>query len=280
MNIILVLLLFFYSLEASLIEFHDATSRNRFMMKSYSMCKTTTNKSKKHYQKGYDCGGNHSIATFLNFNFLDPVFLGQQFYIFNDFMTYLAKQSRQQVAKALAAPDKFFAGAGVFMIQIGTSAYLYDIAGVSGVCPEGQIMLVALLKCNDGNRITIWSQDSICLSPEDTFKITVNSDADSFVTQAKKSDKKKDNKEWMRDPIVPSAVYSQADDGTPRKVKFTKIGLAAPKSEEDDDLDEKYTPVTAEQGADTSKVSAALNQDPSKAQVAPLVKKKKKAKKK
>ncbi|MDP3788123.1 MAG: hypothetical protein Q8Q60_02250 [Candidatus Chromulinivorax sp.] len=225
------------SLQAQFVDFKDNTSSNRFLGLDIEMCATTTNNSKKDYQKAYDCK-NNTISTLLNRNFLGPELLGQQLYIFNDFIYWMSnhdgmskwngKEARvaKKQAKANADPENNFSGSGVFMIVIGTSSYLQQIVASDKICPEGQTLLVAQLKYNDGNSLVTWSQDSICLSPADTFEIVVSKEQDNTVLPGlPKADIDGQGVNWMKDN-GPAAHYAKAG-GSPRKIRLVRKSSGA-----------------------------------------------------
>lgn len=194
-----------------------------------SACSTETNHGKNSYQKGYDCG-NGSVSQLLNVNFLAPENIGEQFYMFNNFMYWMsphnqmgkwngkdAKDAKKQ-ADAVAQPDNVF-GAGVFMIVLGTSPYLQRLAGSGVTCPQGKTLLVAQLKYNNGNSLNVWSQDAICVAPTDDFQIQISADADTSVQLARKRIKTDDQDiDWMQD-AGPTANYQQAGS-SPRKIRL------------------------------------------------------------
>jgi len=222
-------LLNFFGIQAQFVDFVDKTTKNRFLGLDMSICKITTNKSDKHYQKAYDCG-NGSISQLLNVNFLSPSVFGQQFYMYNDFIYWIGKnlQSGNKKAIANSDPENNFSGSGVFMIVLGTSSYLNELVtpqaplgGVAKNCPAGQNLVIAQLKYNDGSSIATWSQDAICCDPTDKFRLEVSSTEDNTVA----SDKLVDTTDvqgidWMKDP-GPSAAYKKAD-GSPRKIRLIK----------------------------------------------------------
>ena len=226
-----------FSLNAQFVDFTESSGikKNKFLGLDMSMCKVTTDNSKTNYQKAYDCG-NGSVSTLLNVNLLSPGSLGQDFYIFNNFMYWLSglnmmgawngkdAAAAKQAALADQNPDAYFSGSGVFMIVVGSSSYLQQIVAPTVVCPAGQTLLCAQLKYNDGHSIVNWSQDSICLAPTDTFTIQVSDDQDNSVSATQNlTDAQGIN--WMKD-AGPSANYAQAG-GSPRKVRFVKSSTSS-----------------------------------------------------
>jgi hypothetical protein len=170
----------------------------------------------------------------LNINFLSPELLGQQFYIFNNFIYWMNDRNgmgawngqdaaaAKKEATANAQPDKYFSGTGVFMINLGTSSYLQKIVAPAKTCPTGQTLLAAQLKYNNGSTLVTWSQDSICLSPTDTFTIAVSKEQDNTVPAATaiSATPAPDGQgvDWMQD-AGPSDNYGQAGD-SPRKMRL------------------------------------------------------------
>ena len=239
---VFAMLIGFFTVHSQFVGFGEKVSKNKFLGLGMSTCSPETNHAQNSYQKGYDCG-NDTISQLLNINFLSPEFLGQQFYIFNDFMYWMsphnnmgkwngkdAKYAKKQ-ADIAAQPDQLF-GNGVFMIVMGTSTYLQQIVAPNKICPEGQELLVAQLKYNNGNSLNTWSQDSICLALADSFTLQISSDADNLlqvIDQNMTQDQK--NIDWMKDN-GPTENYQQAGD-SPRKIKFmlqkssVKNGLAS-----------------------------------------------------
>lgn len=229
--VFLLCLLSCLTTQASLVEVRDNASKNRFLGLDISTCKAETHNTAKNYQKAYNCG-NSAISDYLNINFLDPQFLGQQLYLYNDFMYWMGNHyamgqwngkdaaAAKKAAKSQAQPDKYFSGSGVFMVEIGTSSYLQKIVAPDKKCPNGKTLVVAQLKYNDGNSIASWSQDSLCLSPEDSFALEINKDQDNSVPSAKANKKTVDAQgvDWMKD-AGPSENYTQAGD-SPRKIRL------------------------------------------------------------
>lgn len=206
-------------LQAQFVDFMDSSSKNKFLGLDLSTCSPETNKSSKNYQKGYDCG-NSTISEYLNLNFLSPQLLGQQFYLYNNFMYWIGNnsQSDKQATLAMEQPDQYFSGSGIFMIVIGTSPYLQQTVTSQKTCPAGKTLLVAQLKYNDGNSIACWSQDSICLSPTDKFAIQITSDQDNTVPAKSSTGSDAQGINWMQDS-GPAANYGQAK-GSPRKIRL------------------------------------------------------------
>ena len=240
MKIVILLSLMLYSSfgQAQFIGFKENVSKDRFLSLGITSCSTKTKDTKKNYQKAYMCG-NDTISQLLNLNFLSPQFLGHQFYVFNDFMYWMSSHNSmgrwngkdaQQAAheqKAAAQPDQIF-GPGAFMIVLGTSSYLHKIADQGLICPEGQTLLVAQLKYNNGNSLHCWSQDMLCIAPTNNFEIQVTSDIDTaFVSNQKNISSGNLDIDWMQDP-GPAENYQQAKD-SPRRVRLIKhAGVVAP----------------------------------------------------
>jgi hypothetical protein len=226
-KIINIMFLSCFVVHAQFVEFQDSSSKNRFVGPARSMCKTQTNNSKKHYQKGYDCG-NGSISEFLNVNFCTPSLADQQIYIFNDFMYWMGKQVRAGKNLNLS-PDTQFSGGGMFMIKLGVSPYLRQLVAPTKKCPPGQTLLAAQLKYNDGNSLTTWSQDALCLAVTDTFAVQVSSDKDTtappyvnFSDNAQiKNPTAPDSWSQESGPALP--VYEQAAS-SPRKIRLINLG--------------------------------------------------------
>ena len=231
--LIFIMIACYCRLQGQFVDFKENVSRDKFLGISMSACSTKTNHSKKKYQKGYDCG-NGTISSLLNVNLLSPQLLGEQIYLFNNFMYYMsphnnmgkwngkdAKDAMHDTA-AKANPDQIY-NSGVFMIVLGTSSYLQEIAELSGnlqaTCPEGKTLLVGQLKYNNGNSLNVWSQDAICLAPNDKFSIEVSSNVDARMLQA--SSKTLTNErgiDWMQD-AGPTANYQQAQK-SPRQIRL------------------------------------------------------------
>jgi|GEM_PF-1337484 len=223
-----------FNVQAQFVELKDGSSKNRFLGPARSMCKTTSITKGKNVQKSYDCG-NKSVSGLLNVNFLSPEMMHRQFYFFNDFIYWLGNHSpggrwngKNDAAdrkESLAAtnPDKFFSGKGVFMIVLGTSPYLNEVVAPGKTCPDGQTLMIAQLKYNNGHSIANWSQDSICLASTDTFKIHVSKDQDNTVPLAGQPSDPSDDPDgidWMKD-AGPTENYTAAG-GSPRKIRLIK----------------------------------------------------------
>ncbi len=213
-KILFLICLWSFNLQTQFVDFSDKTSTNRFLGLDIGMCKV-----------GSDCG-NDTVSGYLNVNLLSPGLLGQQFYLFNNFMYYLAHN--QTDSRADTQPHTYFSGSGVFMIAFGTSSYLQKIVAPHKKCLQGQSLMCAQLKYNDGNSIASWSQDSICLSAGDTFGIEVSGDQDNSISPALSTTSSQtvatpttdsNGVDWMRD-AGPSTNYTKAADGSPRKVRL------------------------------------------------------------
>ncbi len=211
----LMMLSYWYA-QGQCVGFTDGSSNNHFLALDMPSCSVQGDSSSKNYQKPYDCG-NDSVASVLHVNFLSPEFMGKQLYVFNNFMYWLAQnQSSQQAIKAQEDSQNNFSGSGVFMMIIGTSAYLRTIFLPKKSCPDGQTLVMAQLKYNDGHTLVTWSQDAICCASTDNFTIAVTSDQDTaWMAESKRLN---GNNKWMQDP-GPSANYSKAH-GAPRKVRL------------------------------------------------------------
>jgi len=167
----------------------------------------------------------------LKFNLLDPELLGQQFYIFNNFMYWLGKNKNDdRLKKAIKDPNKYFSGSGVFMIEVGTSPYLYEMVRQSkkmsqkefeNICPEDKTLIVAQLKYNNGTSVATWSQDHACYSSIEKFALQVSSEKDSFGQDTKGSnDDYGSYIDWLLDPLM-LPVYDQASK-SPRRIRFVE----------------------------------------------------------
>ena len=231
--LIFIMIACYCRLQGQFVDFKESVSDDKFLGIGMSACSTQTDHSKNNYQKGYDCG-NSTISQLLNVNLLSPQLLGQQVYVFNNFMYYMsshndmgqwngkdAKDAAHQAA-ANARPDQVYSS-GVFMIVLGTSSYLQQIVALSGnlptTCPTGKTLLVAQLKYNNGSSLHVWSQDAICIAPTDSFTITVSSDVDSrLMTAGSTASSNAQGIDWMQD-AGPTANYQEATK-SPRKVRL------------------------------------------------------------
>jgi hypothetical protein len=235
-KMLIVFLLMTFSLQAQFVDFTETTSKNRFLGLDMNSCSTSGGGS----INSYECG-NDTISELLNVNFLSPELLGQQFYIYNNFMYWMTghdgmgqwdgseKADAKRAAQARANPDKNFSGTGVFMIIVGTSSYLQQMVAPDKKCPDGQILLAAQLKYNDGNSLTSWSQDAICLLPNEMFEIAISQQQDNTVPPAdaaakpnKVADVDDQSIDWMKDN-GPADNYALADS-SPRKVRLYSKG--------------------------------------------------------
>lgn len=220
--IYVVTLLVCVNIQAQMIDFQENVSKNKFLGLDMSVCKITTNDSNKNYQKAYDCG-NGSVSELLNVNFLDESNFGRIFYIYNNFMYWIGKnlQSGNKRAVLNSQPDVHFSGAGVFMIALGTGPYFQQLVAPNKTCPRGQQLVMAQLKYNDGGMISTWSQDAICLTPTDDFRLEVSKEEDNSVPTGKNVDVTDiQGVDWMKDP-GPSQAYKKADS-SPRKIRIIK----------------------------------------------------------
>ena len=231
-KVLIALLLTSLCAQAQFVAFREDANKNKFLGLDISMCSPSGHGTFHAYQ----CG-NENISGLLNVNFLSPELLGQQFYLYNNFMYWMTSHDgmgkwngseaavAKKEAKARSNPGEKFSGSGVFMIILGTSSYLQQIVAPEKTCPEGQTLLAAQLKYNDGNSLTTWSQDAICLSQNDTFEIAVSHKqddtvppADAAAKQAKVADADMQGIDWMKDN-GPSANYALADS-SPRKIRL------------------------------------------------------------
>ena len=227
-KIIVTMLMFCSSLlHGQFVNFIDSSKANRFLGDATSRCSTKTDINPASYQKGFACE-NESVSSVLSLNFLDQQNIGKQFYIFNNFMQWIAEnQSNENVIKAQANPQTIFSGSGVFSIIIGTSSYLQQVvtqlnSSLSKSCPAGQTMVAAQLKYNDGNFIVCWSQDTICLAKTDSFEILVSSDQDTTMPAANKvAEIKTAQGINLKLDSGPFANYAQATK-SPRKIRLVK----------------------------------------------------------
>ena len=234
---LIALLLTSLSLQAQFIDFKDTTRKNRFLGLDISSCSTSGGGS----MQSYECG-NDTVSAAMNVNFLSPELLGQQLYIYNNFMYWMTSHNgmgkwdgseaadAKRAAKATANPDKNFSGSGVFMIIIGTSSYLQQMVAPDKTCPDGQTLLAAQLKYNDGNSLTSWSQDAICVAPTETFQIKISPvqddtvpPADAAAKQAKVADVDDQSIDWMKDN-GPAGNYALADT-SPRQIRLISKGV-------------------------------------------------------
>lgn len=225
----LLLLIIDFALLGQCVEFKElGIKKNNFLGPSITSCSTIQNNSHEHFQKAYDCG-NNSVANILHLNFIDPQFLGQQFYIFNNFINSLsfsydmgqwngknAKQAAHQ-SQAAANPDAIFSGTGVFMVLIGTSPYLQQQVIPTQTCPAGKMLVVAQLKYNNGNSINLWSQDCLCCGMNDQFAIQISSNIDVKISNLGHKSQT-DTIDLMQDAL-PTENYSQATT-SPRSIKL------------------------------------------------------------
>ncbi len=227
-----LIVFFFLSMQnlcGQFVQLQDSSDENRFLGPYRGVCATTDINKKNGYLKAYDCD-NVSVSNFLKFNLLDTNLLGQQFYVFNNFMYWLGKNKNDdRRAKALKDPNKYFSGFGVFMIELGTSPYLYEMVRqvkkmsekeFEKICPEGKTLVVAQLKYNNGTSIATWSLDSACYSPIEKFAISISSDKDTFGLEKATAEISGNYIDWLLDPLV-VPVYDQASK-SPRKIRFVE----------------------------------------------------------
>ncbi len=231
-KVLIALLLTSLCAQAQFVDFRENVSKNKFLGLDISMCSPSGHGTFTAYQ----CG-NDNISGLLNVNFLSPELLGQQFYLYNNFMYWMTGHDgmgqwngaeaalAKKEAKARSNPGEKFSGSGVFMIVLGTSSYLQQIVAPEKTCLEGQTLLAAQLKYNDGNSLMTWSQDAICLSQNDTFEIEVSKGqddtvppADAGAQQAKVTDVDMQSVDWMKDN-GPANNYALADS-SPRKIRL------------------------------------------------------------
>lgn len=238
---IVMMIIWYCKLQAQFISFQDQSAKNGFLSLSRTTCPNFVSKKNSN---SYDCG-NGGLSGLLTMNFLSAENIGKQFYIFNNFMYWMSlrdymgewngknEEVEQQLKQAKNAPDQIFSGSGAFMIELGTSWYLQksvQAAQPALSCPQGKTLLVAQLKYNDGTSIRTWSQDAICLAPQDTFSLLVTSDPDTkFVAASQNLSQHREQNGLILDP-GPAENYHQAGN-SPRMVKLqiqtaANIGVA------------------------------------------------------
>jgi hypothetical protein len=226
-RILYVVLLHSFFMTAQFVEFDDTSQNNSFLGSPRVMCSIVdTNRSKKNYQQAYDCD-NKFVSELLNVNFVQPGIADVSHYIFNNFINNI-KRDVHSHSTDNTAPDTQFSGGGIFMIELGATAHLQKLVAPTKTCPQGQRMLCAQLKYNNGSTLTTWSQDAICLAPNDTFIIQISSDKDTTapVYQAQNiADDTKTNiaTMWGVESGPSSTVYDQAGS-SPRKIRLIKKG--------------------------------------------------------
>lgn len=225
----IVFSLSFVAVNALFVEVKDSSSQNRFLGVDVKMCATSG-------KEPYDCG-NSAVSNVLNLNLLEPLMHGKQVYLFNDFITWIGEQSQAEeydetalkysesatdakIAKAFPAP-------GTYMIVLGSSSYLKKTIAPTKICPEGESLVMAQLKYNNGNLIYAWSQDAICAKPQDSFSLQISTELDNTIPESADDDKPKSAKDtqgidWMND-LGPNSIYQKASK-SPRKVRLIKSG--------------------------------------------------------
>jgi len=216
-----------FDVQAMLVSIVDQTNQNRFLGEDYHTCDISGRDS-------YACG-NGAVSGLLHINFLSLQNYGKQFYMFNDFVSAFQAQSQAEEYDTTAlrysatqVEDKLkkdFPAAGIYMIVIGTSDYLKKIIAPFKICPAGQSPIMAQLKYNDGNLVYSWSQDALCLSPNDSFALQITSEADATIPHSVDGTPVESNSDaqgidWMKDS-GPSSVYNKATK-SPRKIRLIK----------------------------------------------------------
>ena len=142
-------------------------------------------------------------------------------------MFWTNNQESNQAQQASQEPSKYFSGSGIFTIVIGTSPYLQQIINPQKACPAGKNFLGVQLKYNDGNLIYAWSQDAICVGPQDTFSLQISSAIDNTIPRSAdgtQEESKADAQgiDWMKN-LGPSSIYDKATK-SPRKIRLIKSG--------------------------------------------------------
>ena len=217
------------AIQATFIGVKDDSSQNRFLGVGVNSCKSAGSLS-------YDCG-NGSVSDVLNINFFSPQMYGKQLYIFNDFIYWIGEVNKAEVYDSDALKysgsqlddkiKKDFPAQGTYMIVIGSSKYMQKTISQVKTCPDGQSPMMAQLKYNDGNAIYAWSQDAICITPQDSFSLQISPDTDNTVQAS--PDNSKDipavdaqGIDWMKS-AGPNSTYGRAS-GSPRKIRLVKNG--------------------------------------------------------
>lgn len=217
-KIVFLLIVLSLNLQAQFVKFEDNASKNRFLgLENGQIDLGFGTKGSSKGSLSTSEYGNGTITEFLKVNFLSPELLGRQFYMFNDFMYWMGENL--DTGKADIEPEKYFSGSGVFMIVLGTSSYLKKIVAPEKTCPEGKVLLMAQLKYNNGSSLVTWSQDSVCLTPTDTFAIQINKTQDTTIPMGSvRSVEDAYGFDWMKDP-GPSENYLQAGS-SPRQIRL------------------------------------------------------------
>jgi len=225
------------------IEVNDHSSQNNFLGSDVKSCSASGSES-------YDCG-NSNISNKLNLNLLAPVMYGKQIYLFNDFITWIGKQStaenydqtalKYSESQTEAKIKKAFPAPGTYMIVIGTSSYLKETIAPTKICPERESLVMAQLKYNNGNLIYAWSQDAICANQQDSFSLQISSELDDTIPASSDTDKEKSvigakGIDWMKN-LGPNSIYQQATK-SPRKIRLViKGGDSSPSSSSDTSIE-------------------------------------------
>jgi len=225
----IVFSLSFVAVNALFVQVKDGSSQNRFLGVDVKMCGASG-------KEPYNCG-NEAVSNLLNLNLLDSFMHGKQVYLFNDFITWIGEQSQAEEYDEVAlkysesATDakiaKDFPAPGTYMIVLGSSSYLKEIIAPTKMCPEGESLVMAQLKYNNGNLIYAWSQDAICAKPQDSFSLQISTELDTTIPESSDNDKPKSapdgqGVDWMKD-LGPNSIYQKASK-SPRKVRLIKSG--------------------------------------------------------
>ena len=215
--------------QAMLVSVQDDSSQNRFLGSGFSSCATSGKDS-------YTCG-NDTVAGLLHLDLLSLKNYGKQFYFFNDFVYWINAQSQSAEYDTIALKyseteteakiKKDFPAQGIYMIALGSSDYSKKTIAPAKICPSGQLPIMAQLKYNDGNLIYAWSQDAICVGPQDTFSLQISSAIDNTIPRSAdgtQEESKADAQgiDWMKN-LGPSSIYDKATK-SPRKIRLIKSG--------------------------------------------------------
>jgi len=229
-KLLFILICFFMTnVQAMFIGVQDQSNQNRFLGSDIKTCSSSGKKS-------YGCG-NDNVSSLLHINLLSFQNYGKQFYMFNDFVASFNAQSqskeydvtalRYSESQAHVKSKKDFPASGIYMIVLGSSDYLKKIIAPTKICLAGESLMMAQLKYNDGTLIYSWSQDAICMGPQDSFLLQISSDIDNTIPRSVDNVQEKTTTDaqgidWMKDP-GPSLIYEKATK-SPRKIRLIKSG--------------------------------------------------------
>lgn len=193
--------------HAMMVAIQDDSSSNRFLGLDAPYCATSV--VGDNGEQAYECGllfdataltGSYVNGSdlLLGVNFLDPAFSSKMMVMFNQFGYWQSSQAPvvaklKDEGKTQDEINQVVPAQGVFMIIFLSGQLALDYAMQQNIqipvrveqgsyCAQGDQLLMAVLKFNDGTQIYTWAVDAVCLSSSAQFKLHISVAQDSSVS--------------------------------------------------------------------------------------------------